>query len=126
MSKFIRNITVSQPFQGDTVVATFKPMSFVAALEFKALIAKLRAENSLPTTDDDGEEIEIPITDEFTNLIFRLTKDHLVSFAGLKTVDGADVTMGELFGAAFFVNLVKDLGQEWIQKSMPEKQAGNS
>ena len=101
MSKFVRNVVVSKMFEGDSVTATFRPLSFPAALEFKARSSGVIHDGS---------------TEEF---ILKAAREHVVSFSGLKASDGTDVTLEEFFSAAYFIPLLTDLTSEWMQNSMP-------
>lgn len=101
MSKFLRNITVTSEFDGDTVKASFRPISTPAAFELK------RGEGGTGTED----------------AMLRIAKDHITQISGLKAADGSEVSMDELFHSAYFLPLVLELASQWISQSMP---SGNS
>lgn len=101
MSKFMRNITVTSEFDGDTVKASFRPISTPAAFELKR--------------GGDGPDTE--------NAMLRIAKDHITQISGLKAADGTAISMDELFDSAYFLPLILDLSASWISQSMP---SGNS
>jgi hypothetical protein len=97
MGKFVRNITVSKPFQGETAVIVLRPINQADALKL------------FNQSDNPGAISEL----------MKLLPPYVVSFSGLTASDDTPISMDDLLGAAYFTGLLGEVAGEWIAKSLP-------
>ena len=101
MSQYVRSIVVKRDFQGDKVTLALNPVGFGDALKFKNIDVGSLKEEDIPT-------------------IFDGLKKYVTSFTGLRTDDGAEVTLDEFFSAFYFSTLLIDMLTEWVGKGSPK------
>jgi len=99
MSKFVRSISITKQFDGDTVTFTLRPMSYAAALQFHDLREK--------TQEEQGK---------FSQEAMR---EHLTSVSGATDAAGNHLGVEDLLGAAYFIPLIGEVTAAWVQESMP-------
>jgi hypothetical protein len=102
VSKFVHQVKLTTPFDGDTVTALVRPMSFATALKFRELTEdKVRMENELPA------------------FLQSALAEHLVSVEGLHDAGGNPIEKSVMVNSAYFLALVLELGRLWSEASMP-------
>lgn len=99
MSKFVRSISITKQFDGDTVTFTLRPMSYVTALKFHDM--------------REGAQ------EEHGRFSLEALREHLVSVTGVTDAAGAPLGAEDLLGAAYFIPLVGEVTAAWVQESMP-------
>lgn len=102
MSKFVHQLKLTATFDGDTVVAVVRPMSFSTALKFREL-----------TEDKARMEKELPA------FLQGALVEHLVSVEGLHDAGGNAIEKSTMVNSAYFLALVMELGRLWSEASMP-------
>lgn len=121
MSKYVKSIRVETQFEGDTVVAVFRPMDYPTALKFQSLVEKAP---TVVVTDDDGRQREtVQPTAEMADFFRDATAAHLESLTGLKDANGEAVSKDEVLQGAYFISLVTTLASAWAERSSPKGEA---
>lgn len=100
MSQYVRSIVVKRDFEGDKVTVSFRPVKFMDAVKFKNI-----------DTDNLKEDAVAPIFNDF--------KSYVENLSGLRTDDGAEVTIDEFFSQFYFSSLLLDVLSEWIERGAP-------
>lgn len=99
MSKFVRNISITKQFDGDTATFTLRPMSYVTALKF-----------------NDMRELSQEVQGKYG---LEALREHLVAVTGVTDAAGAPLGVEDILGAAYFIPLVSEVTAAWVQESMP-------
>jgi hypothetical protein len=102
VSGYIRSKLFETTFDGDAVKVRLRPMSFEDFLKFKSVNEK-----------DDGE-VALAI---FKDIVPKYVEE----ISGLYDVAGAAVTVEEVFGAAYFLNLVSEMGVALLNAATVER-----
>lgn len=99
MSKFVRNISITKPFDGDTVTFVLRPMSFAVALRLHDM--------ATATQEEQGKFGQ------------QAMREHLVSVSGATDAAGAPLGAEDILDTAYFVRLVSEVTAAWVEASMP-------
>lgn len=100
MSGYVRNIVIKREFEGDNVTIALKPAEFGDMLNFGKIDAKNLNKDELV-------------------LMFTKLKAYVAGLSGLKAGDASDVSVDELFSAAYFTGFLTDVLAEWLEKALP-------
>jgi hypothetical protein len=101
VSQYVRSIIVRRDFQGDKVVLALNPVGFGDALKFKNIDVNALKEEDIPA-------------------IFDGLKKYVTGLTGLRTDDGAEVTVDEFFSLFYFSTLLIDMLTEWVSRGSPQ------
>lgn len=100
MSSYVRDIVIKRQFQEDAVTIVMRPVKFGDALRFSEIdTTRLAPKDLVPFMND--------------------MKGYVKTFSGLKANDATDVTIDELFEAAYFLDFLTGVLEEWLEKSIP-------
>jgi hypothetical protein len=100
VSSYVRDIVIKRQFQDDAVTIVMRPVKFGDALRFSEIdTGKLAPKDLLPFMND--------------------MKGYVKTLAGLKANDASEVTTDELFEAAYFLDFLTGVLEEWLEKSIP-------
>lgn len=104
MSGYVRDVVIKKQWDGDKVTFVLKPIGTGEMLGVTQFL-------------NDGK-LNLPVSElpKFLEQMKPFTK----KVDGLKTHDAAEVTLDELYEAAYFFPLLTDVAIEWISKGTPE------
>lgn len=125
MSSYLSQVRVETNFDGDTIVAIMKPMTFGDLLIIDPLLVQLneaRSTLSRLTNIDDRRIVEQQIADIGTLMIsksYEVLPKYLVKIDGLFDATGAVLEPSIIFESGYFVQLISDLLTELRNRSTP-------
>jgi hypothetical protein len=114
VSGYLKNVTVKTVFDGDSVTAVLKPISF---------LDRVRIEDKLPSRDDSKEIQEQKrksASEWLTKEIPQILGGYLVSVDGLKDAEGAPIAKEAVLLDGYFTGLVGVIYQEWFAQRAPK------
>lgn len=117
MSNFTPNFTKTFNFQGDTITVKFRRMK----RQHMALLAPYFEES------DEGLSLKFTDVQEFLDKCQLIFTDTIVSFNGLRTADGEEITEShdlyetEVLSGTYFQELLMEMTTELINQSSVSK-----
>lgn len=99
MSGYVRATKLEEDFEGEKVTGSLEPLS---------LPDLLRMQTSEVSTDEDAAAV-------LAGIVPKYVKD----FAGLTAADGTSVTIEDVCGKAYFVDLAMTIGKKLVQAARP-------
>lgn len=103
MSGYLKNITITEQFDGDTVNVALRPLDLADMLAIRA------------ATTGDGDR-EQALAQEFQRVLAK----QIVSLSGLRDAAGGEIDVPTLCTAAYFVPLVVTLGTRLLTEAVPK------
>lgn len=131
MSKYLRQVTVTESFDGDTVKVALRPISFEHQMEIEDLMPEMLPENLSPElrkrrfpTDEDFHKWAADQTRQGHAMWLRLRtlmSDYITSMEGLVDAAGASVSKDEMLRDSYFISLVSKIFRAWWAAKAPAR-----
>ncbi len=110
MSKYLKNLVTELEFDGEKISVTLAPIKYKDTLRF----------NSLPTiTDDKGEKTLSH--ESIVELMQDIVPEYVLSIRGLTDANGAVLEPKDIFGVAYFSNLITEIGTSLVLAGTPPR-----
>lgn len=125
MSGYLSQVRVETKFDGDSIVAFMKPLTFGDLMIIDPLLVKLnelRSQYKRTTSSVDKELVEKEISAVGAEMIkksYEVLPRYLVKIEGLVDATGAVLEPAAIFESGYFVQLVSDLLTELRNRSTP-------
>lgn len=120
MSKFLKTVSKTYTFQGDTITASFKRLTRAQMMAITPLSPKVIGKN------EDGPIIEEQTTGQqvaFMEVTIGALKDNVVTFESGELVDENDQPMEfeDIVEEAYFTQLVSEMTKDLLSESMVDE-----
>lgn len=125
MSSYLKQIRYETKFDGDTVVAVMRPLEFADLLTIDPLLtvtseARDRMRDAVSSSDLKRLEDEVGRAGAaVVNKALEVLPRYIISLEGLIDNEGQPITVQEVLGSGYFVQLVSELITTLRAKSTP-------
>jgi predicted AAA+ superfamily ATPase len=109
-----RSTEFKHEFDGDTITADIKPLSFEDSLKFKGV--------EVDAQDGATEKAVLGAIDMFRDVLPK----YVVNFKGVTDADGAEVSFEEVLNTAYFIGVVSRMGTHLLKYSFPPAELNDS
>lgn len=102
MSKFVKATAFETTYEGDTVRALLKPLTLPDAIRLEDLVS-------------DRSK-----ADEFLMFLVDLLPRYVEEFDGLRDAGGGKLTINDVVGHRYFMDLLQQIGMALLRASLPQ------
>ncbi len=118
MGKFVKSISVSVQFDGDTIVFTCEPMKKAAAIKMQSFPKKpLLDDKQVPVLDKDTGGQLMTVGEEGGEFMMNEFEKHVTDVSGARDAAGNAIDKETVFTAAYFLPAISDAAVDWCARS---------
>lgn len=115
MSSFLKNVSKTYTFEGDTISISFTRMTRKQMMDISPY---------LPKSSDEAQTQaqQMDLVDKGIDIL----KQNMISFTGLKDSEGEDLTFNDISDEALFMELTSEIMADLMSESTIDEKKENS